>query len=204
MRRLQPFLWAAFGALLVLLAPAASAQVGIAYTSFANIFTAGQRINAGLGVNVAPGATGTLSLSDGLFEFGRSFKMGTWQSVPYNSGNFTASGSMTWTVTSGQVTAFTYTVIGKTLWVNLGISTSSVGGTPDKQLFVAVPGGFTVTAQTVVQCRLYDNGTFQPEGIAFSAAADGNIHIRIGQGVSNFSLSTNNTPVSFVIPINIS
>ena len=87
--------------------PAAREAAGVVYTDFANVFTANQRINAGLGINIAPGATGTLSLSDGIFERSRATKLGEWTDVAYSAGNFTVptacvSPSCSWTVSSGK------------------------------------------------------------------------------------------------------
>lgn len=180
---------------------------GLAYLDIANVFTANQRINAGVGVNVAPGATGTLSLSDGIFEFGRSTKLGAWTNVTYSGSLFTASGAMTWTVDSGDMVTYSYSQVGKTLWVIVALTATSVGGTPDNRLFIQLPAAFTganIAAQTVVQCRINDNGTDLSNGIAFSTTGSNLITVRIGQGASNFSASTNNTAISFVIPIPLS
>ncbi len=61
----------------------------------------------------------------------------------YNAGDFTGSGSQTWTVQVGDVTASNYLVRGRTLYVNLAIDNASVGGTPSTQLRAVLPGGFS-------------------------------------------------------------
>lgn len=136
----------------MLLAPVASAQVGIAYTSFANIFTANQRINAGVGINVAPGATGTLSLSGKLFEQSRSTGMGDAASVSYSAGNFSVPAG-TWTVDSGDQQSYSYTLIGANMILNVRLLRTTTASSPT-ELRVAVPGGCSaptaVSTPTVV------------------------------------------------------
>lgn len=78
----------------------------------ANIFTANQRINAGLGVNVAPGSTGDIKLSGSVYEQSRSVAMGIWQS--YTPGFFN-SGATQPTLGNGSLIG-KYTVIGNTCW----------------------------------------------------------------------------------------
>lgn len=143
---------AAFGASVAILAP------GIAYIDIANVFTANQRINAGLGINAAPGSTGTATLSDGIFEYSRSAKLGSWTAVSYNAGNFSQA-SGTWTVQSGDQTTYRYMVVGKTMFLNVRLDGTDITGSP-AWLSVAVPGGFTI-GSTIDATNLVQLGTFQ-------------------------------------------
>lgn len=67
--------------------------------------------------------------------------IGSWTDVTYASGNFTGLGAMTWTVDSGDAQNYSYCRIGNVLHVSLWLITTSVGGTPNVALQVAVPGG---------------------------------------------------------------
>jgi len=154
-------------------------------------FTANQRINAGLGVNIAPGATGTLSLSDGIFERSRTTKLGEWTAVAYSAGNFTVtSGGGTWTVDSGDQAFYSYTVIGKTMTLDVVLNATSITGSVS-QIGVAIPGGFTCPGQAWGTSFLYDNSSsvFVPAA-AFMVSTK--VLIQKGDG-TNFTASTNNT-----------
>lgn len=73
---------------------------------------------------------------------------GAWISVAYSAGDYTGSGSMTWTVDSGDVSTFQYRQLGAMLELMINISTSTIGGTPSTGLRVALPGGFTAVTAT--------------------------------------------------------
>lgn len=53
-------------------------STAFAQLALANVFTADQRINASLGVNVAPGAAGEIKTSAGIYERSRTTPMGEW------------------------------------------------------------------------------------------------------------------------------
>lgn len=159
MRRVPPLLVVMAFAIGVLVEPMLGGGLAVVYTDILNVFTVNQRINAALGVNVAPGATGTISASDAIFERGRSVAIGDWSLVLYNAGNFTVP-TGTWTVTSGNQTTYKYTLVGHTMFLELRLDGTTVTGTP-ASLRVAVPGGFTVAATTDGLCIVQANGVFQ-------------------------------------------
>ena len=80
--------------------------------------------------------------------------------VPYNSGDFTGSGSMTWTVESADLKTFTYIQLGKLVKVAIVIEDSSVGGTPAGTLSIALPAGFVAAKTTLFPAFIKDNGSF--------------------------------------------
>ena len=186
----------------MLLTPVTSAQVGVAYTNFANVFTANQRINAGLGVNTAPGATGTISASGNLFDLSRTVGIGEWTTVAYSSGNFTAAPSMTWTVDSGDQVAYAYMIVGHTMFLAATLNTTSVGGTPNTELRLNVPGGFTcANSGTLGAIRAFDNGT---DTVGFAAAQSGATYIRLFRGgFTAWSASTNNTSIQLNVILQV-
>lgn len=178
---------------------------GLAYLDVANVFMANQRINAGVGVNVAPGVTGTLSLSGKLFEQSRSTAMGEWISVPYNAANFTASAGGTWTVDSGDQLSYNYQLTGHTMTLVVSVATSTVAGTPT-QLLVAIPGGFTNTTLFRSTVGLIsDNGAnYAVTQIASNAGGSTIIIFPAITATGTWSNSTNLTQVAFMITFQVS
>ncbi len=87
--------------------------------------------------------TKDLDVTNGLTERGRTVKSGEWTAVAFSAGNFTGSGAMTWTVASGDQTTYAYTLHGKTMTLAFALYNTTVGGTPDYYLQIAIPGGFT-------------------------------------------------------------
>lgn len=64
-----------------------------------------------------------------------------WIAVPFNAADFTASGSMTWTVAASNVVVFAYRLEGRTMTVSFLITTTTIGGTPDQALLIKIPAG---------------------------------------------------------------
>lgn len=71
--------------------------------------------------------------------------VGTWTTPTFDAGDFTASGSGTWTVASGDVTTYAYTIIGKMMVVMWSLDTTTVGGTPGYYLYLKIPAGKVAT-----------------------------------------------------------
>lgn len=82
-----------------------------------------------------------------------------WVSVPFSAGNFTANGAMTWTVGAGDVTTLKYTVTGKVMTVAFSLITTTIGGTPDAELRLAMPGGYLPANRMTHTYFLNDNGS---------------------------------------------
>ena len=119
--------------------------------------------------------------------------MGFWIKPAYNAGNFTGSGSMTWTVEVGDVTTYQASLIGKTMTVVWKLDATSVGGTPSTGLYILVPGGYAAKTAAFAPAYVVDNG---------GAAVWSSAHIAAGQSVigidktlagGNWSASTNAT-----------
>lgn len=96
--------------------------------------------------------------TNGYTERGRSTKMGEWTSVAFSAGNFTGNASMTWTVASGDQTTFAYMEIGKTMFFSVELSGTTVGGTPDTELRIAIPNSRTAAKQMGGSFDAIDNG----------------------------------------------
>lgn len=95
---------------------------------------------------------------DGSFWQLIGHEQGAFITPAFSAGNFTANGAMTWTVASGDVTTYKYKLSGRELTVELSINTTTVAGTPNTQLNIAVPGGFTATSFVANLARMLDNG----------------------------------------------
>jgi hypothetical protein len=79
-----------------------------------------------------------------------------WVSPSYAASNFSGGGSMTWTVDRTDVTTYEYFLTGKAMVVAFNLSFTSVGGTPDQLLRIAIPGGF-IPYRTVQNFMMYNN-----------------------------------------------
>jgi hypothetical protein len=151
-------------------------------------------------------ATTTYSLdTDGLVNFdlgirerGRATSLGEWVVVTFSGGNFTASGSLTWTVESGDIYANAYTEIGTTQIWSLGVVTTSTGGTASTELRATLPNSRTATGTTNGACSAIDNST---EVLATWAVVAGNSYAAVTRtsGANWSNASTNATLVRCTI-----
>lgn len=96
----------------------------------------------------------------------RTFAMGYPQIPVFSAAIFTGLGSMTWTVSSGNVLTFEWILIGKTMTVFFTIFSSTVGGTPSNALQVTIPGGFSAAAEVGAPITIQNNNAFSNNGIA--------------------------------------
>jgi hypothetical protein len=145
-----------------------------------------------------------LSSNGPLVERGRAVNLGEWTAATYAGGNFAGSGAMTWTVDSGDVVNVSYTLVGKTMVLNVYINGSSVGGVASTSLQMTIPGSFTAAHPTENFIRVYDNSSTAVAGIIRTTAGGSAVIInRLDDG--NFSASsTNNTSVQGQITFEVS
>lgn len=73
-------------------------------------------------------------------------EQGAWITPAFSAANFTASGAMTWTVASGNVTTYKYRISGKTMQVGWFFQTTTIGGTPSFALRVNA-FGYTIATR---------------------------------------------------------
>ena len=130
----------------------------------------------------------------GVYERGRAVPMGEWILVAFSAGNFTANGTMTWTVESGDQNTYRYALDGSTMVLSFKISTSTVVAPLNTTLRLAIPGGYVVaTAYTTSGALDYYQGTWVKGSCE---AASGEAYIRLftaGFGSANWAASTNLT-----------
>jgi hypothetical protein len=126
----------------------------------------------------------------------------TWVNVTFNSGNFTASGSMTWTVASGDQGVYQWTEIGKTMHVAFEINTSTVGGTPSTELRIAIPNGRTASGTTSGTFAGLDNSTAIT---GYWRVVNGNAYISlfVNLGTPNWTAATDSTYVRGIATISL-
>jgi len=114
-----------------------------------------------------------------------------WTTPGFSAGDYTANGSMTWTVAGGDVTTMAYIINGKTMTVSFAIDTTTVGGTPSTQLLIAIPASKTATKSMYAPCYISDNST---PSIGFVIASGTSLTIA-KVDVSNYAASTDATSV---------
>jgi hypothetical protein len=127
-----------------------------------------------------------------VFERGPTVALGEWQTFAYAAGNFTAGGSMTWTVDDADEIV-TYTLVGKTMFVAFRITTSTLGGSADPQLKLTLPGGFTANGYTQIPINIYNGGVYS---YGLAAVNAGETFIRFykdGSAATPWTLETNLT-----------
>lgn len=124
-----------------------------------------------------------------------------WTTPAFASGDYTASGTMTWTLASGDVTLNKYIVIGKTVHWHLVLTTTSVGGTPSTGLRVALPAGMTLVGANRGVHWYVDNGT---EGFGGFIVNSSYVEFFKSNSGANWTASTNNTSIYATITFEIS
>jgi hypothetical protein len=117
------------------------------------------------GPGTATADTTTIAASRGYSERLRTVPLGEWTTPSFDAGDYTGSGSMTWTVDSGDVTTMSYTLVGTTMVLSFFLTSTSVGGTPDSVLQIAIPGGFTAVSRMRNPINVL-NGGAQSTGLA--------------------------------------
>ncbi len=176
---------------------------------------ANQDTNSTAANRIINGVTATISLVAGL---GRaivqydgatsrwrviSHEQGAPITPTFSAGDFTANGSMTWTVDSGDVAQYHYQLRGTQLFVSFLIATTSVGGTLNNTLQIAVPAGFAAAEDTRTVGQFNDAGTQGTSRIDVASAGTVIKIIKLPGG-TNYSSATNTTAVSGQIIIRVS
>lgn len=129
------------------------------------------------------------------------FYRGFWNAVAYAAGNFTASGSMTWTVDAADQLHYDFTQVGKTIFVRFMLANTTVGGVADSTLHITIPRAHTANDAGTTLVYLKDNGAYAV-GVARVSAGSTTIDItRLDH--ANFSLSADNTDIEGEVVIEI-
>jgi hypothetical protein len=162
---------------------------------------------------IVNGVTGTISLAPGsgrvTLEYDATtarwivvtHTQGAWIAVAYASGNFTANGAMTWTVDAGDQVTYTYCLHGRTLIVAVQVNSTTVGGTLNNNLLVAIPGGFTA-ARTITNPAYMQQAGSNVNGFVEVSAAGTTIALWKDAG-NNWAASTNGTNARFELTFEV-
>ncbi len=123
--------------------------------------------------------------------------------VPFDAANFTGSGGMTWTLTSGDQLAFAYSLSGRQLTVSGVFVTTSVTAPLAVDLQVKIPGGFASSGTFVSNtARVNDAGAGLVAGIAYIPLVAGGTTIGFETiSGANWSASVNLTRVDFTLTL---
>lgn len=140
--------------------------------------------------------------TSGFLERSRSTAVGEWITYTYNGGNFSASAG-SWTVDVGDYSVFRYMLVGKTLWVNFALITTSVSNAGVSLRF-ALPGGFTCATATQQFVRVSDAGGALTTGLLVAAAASALVDIYATVAAGGFGIAVNNTTVVGMVAIEVS
>lgn len=140
------------------------------FTTVTTTSTAAGSLVSGGGITAGTGAVGIVNTAGKIPALSSTYFADMsganltfpWSGISFNSANFTASGSMTWTVESGDQGQNAYTVVGSTVHWTLGFFNTTVGGTASNELRVTLPGGFTAAGtSTNGTCAAADNSTLR-------------------------------------------
>jgi hypothetical protein len=128
--------------------------------------------------------------------------LGKWTDVPYSAGNFTTP-SGTWTVPSGSISQYAWSLSGKTLVLSFSVTNTTVTGTP-QWLGIALPAGFLTTNLQDNRCaHLIDNGVAVGTGFV---RTDGSAILKVFKDIAgtNFVASSGLTTVTFTATLRLS
>jgi hypothetical protein len=127
----------------------------------------------------------TIAASRGYTERLRTTPLGDWTTPTFDANDYTGSGSMTWTVDSGDVTTMAYTLIGTTMIVSFFLVNTTVGGTPSSTLQIAIPGGYSGVKRMRTPINVLNNAT-QSTGLAEVQASQTDIYLYVDFAASNW------------------
>jgi hypothetical protein len=116
---------------------------------------------------------------------------GSFITPTFAAGNFTATGSMTWTVDSGDVSACRYLLSGKTLIFSFTILTSTLGGTTNTTARIGngAFGGFTLDS-AIFLAFMINNGDAPANQVCYAGTGGTTVDI-IKLQQTNQTLTTN-------------
>lgn len=165
---------------------------------------------SGLGSNVAaflatPSSANLASaitdeLGTGALLFANAF---TWTTRAFSAGNYTGNSAMTWTVASGDVVTDQYIVIGKTMFYNITLQNTTVGGTPDSTLQITLPASATAAKTQTFPCIVNNNAGGFVAGLCNVGAGSPTLQV-FRASLANWSAATDATDVRLSIVFEVS
>ena len=129
-------------------------------------------------------------------ERGRTIPLGEWIDVPYSAANFSAA-TGTWTVPAGNILAYKYTLIGKTMILQFYANNTTISAVT-ASISLAIPGGFAAVADYVGQYMNYS--PWQP-GACWITGARTVVNLYLTPGFGAWAASTKNISLMIEIPL---
>ncbi len=97
---------------------------------------------------------------------------GAYITPTFSAGNFTANGAMTYTVTQGVGDiAYVYYINGRTMTLSWYI-VGTIGGTPNTQTRIAIPGGYGLSNSVTTQIIFTSDNTTPKSGITLGVSGE--------------------------------
>ena len=115
-----------------------------------------------------------------------------WTTPTYASGNFFGPGGMPWTVESGDVTTFEYMIIGKTMWMSFHLINTTISGTADYNIYIAIPASKTAAKTITFTYMVYQGNWVMACGNTAPSGSTINLFPDVTQA-AKWALSTNAT-----------
>lgn len=113
----------------------------------------------------------------------------------FSAGDYTAGGTMTWTVAAGDWAGYYYSSIGNLTFVQVYLTQTTVGGTLGPELRIDLPGSMTVSVNATGAMPYLDNGA---AGVGVWVAGAGNSYLSLykdGTTTTNWAAATDATQV---------
>lgn len=118
---------------------------------------------------------------------------GSWQTRTFAGGNYTANGSMTWTVDSGDIIKEGFRRFEKTLIYQFNFGTTTVGGTLNTDLEILLPLGLAASGVNNGWLYYIENAT-HGQGLIQITASGTKLRL-LKTGFANWTAQTNLTTV---------
>jgi hypothetical protein len=122
--------------------------------------------------------------------------------VAFDAANFVGSGSMTWTVGSGDQTSYQYIQTGCMLHLVVRVDTTTVGGTLDSALEVVIPSPFVATGGDSAVGWAEQSGGGYVGSTMIIINPSGRVRI-FRADVATWAASTNTTRVQITLDLSI-
>lgn len=117
-------------------------------------------------------------------------EQGAYVSIPFSAGNYTGTGSMTWTVSGSNQKTLAYYLHGRSVKIIASIEATSVGGTLSSGLQITVP--FTSSAIVSTGAFIIDNSVGSAANVGVASGGTG---IVFGKVTGNMSTASGTTYV---------
>lgn len=116
-----------------------------------------------------------------------------WTTPAFSAGDFTASGSQTWTVEEADVVVYAYIIQGKIMTVVFRLDSTTVGGSASYGLRIKIPDS-KVATKTMYNTVYVSDNTTKSVGLVNTIASAAYLEITLLTG-ANWAAATNATSV---------